>query len=310
MTDKQSTTPLYVVIVLSMFVWGVTWPSGKILSQYGATADIVFIRYIIVVLSLIPLLVLLRTNLKIKKEGILPVLLAGALMAIYGYLFLLGVKKGLSGAGGVLTTTLNPIMAYALGLMLSRKTPSLKESLGLVLGIIAGSILLKIWSNLEDIFNSGNLYFLLAALSWALMSKITSQANKYGNAFSFSFWIYLVTLACLAPLVDFAEIPRIIATADHIFWINIIYNGLVSTALATSAYIYATAKLGAEKASSFIFLVPTSAALSAWIILDEYIQTHTLIGGALGIIAVYIINYKAKTTNGRGTIKSHGSTAA
>ncbi len=281
-----------------MFIWGVSWPSGKILSAYGGTTDIVFCRYVIVFFSLLPLLWFLRINLNIKKEGIPTLLLAGVFMALYGFFFLQGLKHGLSGAGGVLTTTLNPIIAYTLGLVVSRKLPNRNESIGLFIGAIAGCILLKVWNNLDLLLDTGNIYFLLGALMWSLMSKLTATAYKYGDSLAFSLWMYLVTAICLSFFVDFPATAHMLQKADQRFWINIIYNGVVSTAWATTAYFFATTKLGAEKASSFIFLVPASAALSAWLILDEQIQIHTIIGGAIGMVAVYVINTKRKISNG------------
>ncbi len=39
-------------------------------------------------------------------------------------------------------------------------------------------------------------------------------------------------------------------------------------------------------------MVPFSAALGSWIFLGEVIEVHTIIGGILGIAAVYILNKK------------------
>jgi drug/metabolite transporter (DMT)-like permease len=39
-------------------------------------------------------------------------------------------------------------------------------------------------------------------------------------------------------------------------------------------------------------MVPLSAAFGSWLFLDEVIQLHTIIGGLLGIGAVYILNKK------------------
>lgn len=72
------------------------------------------------------------------------------------------------------------------------------------------------------------------------------------------------------------------------------YSAVINTAFATTFYFIATAKLGAGKASSFIFLVPLSAAFGSWIFLNEIPQLHTIIGGILGIIAVYLLNVKSK----------------
>ena len=56
----------------------------------------------------------------------------------------------------------------------------------------------------------------------------------------------------------------------------------------------ASGKLGSQKTSSFMFLVPVFALLSAWIILDEPIETHIIIGGAISMFAVYFVNMKHK----------------
>ena len=61
-------------------------------------------------------------------------------------------------------------------------------------------------------------------------------------------------------------------------------------AFGTSIYFQASTELGPKKASSFIFTVPISAMLFAIIILNEPLFITTLIGGSLGIIAVYLIN--------------------
>lgn len=301
MANQKSTTVFSIVIIISMFIWGVAWPSGKILSAYGSTVNIVFMRFVIVFFGLLGILLFTGTSLRIRKDGIWHLLGAGLLMAVYGFLFLKGLKSGLSGAGGVLTTTLNPIMAYGIGLLMSGKRPTRNEGLGLLLGAIAGCVLLKIWVQYDQILASGNIYFLLAAFTWALMSKIASKASSFGSPMSFSLWMYLVTVVCMGIFVDFKEVVGIMVAADTTFWVNIIYNGLISTSLATTAYLYATTTIGAEKASSFIFLVPLSAAFSSWIILDEKILPHTILGGILGILAVYLINLKTKQDDGGRT---------
>ena len=81
---------------------------------------------------------------------------------------------------------------------------------------------------------------------------------------------------------------------DLTFWGNLFFSATITTSLATTFYFVATSKIGASKASSFIFMVPFSAALGSWIFLGEVIEVHTIVGGILGIAAVYILNKKEK----------------
>jgi drug/metabolite transporter (DMT)-like permease len=92
--------------------------------------------------------------------------------------------------------------------------------------------------------------------------------------------------------MDVHEFRSVVHITDTLFWLNVFFSSAIVTSLATTMYFYTTTRLGAEKASSFIFLVPFAAAISAWIFLGERILPHTIIGGALGMVAVYMINKK------------------
>jgi len=76
------------------------------------------------------------------------------------------------------------------------------------------------------------------------------------------------------------------------FWTALIYLAVLGQSVATTIFFIASAKLGSQKTSSFMFLVPVFSLLVAWIVLEESMQPHILVGGALSLIAVYFINKK------------------
>lgn len=285
---------LYLGIVVAMIVWGVSWSSGKVLSAYGTAINIAFIRYLIVFTSSFILVKSLRINLWINKSGIHSVIIAGLLMTLYSVLFMMGLKEGHAGAGGILVTTMNPLFAYIIGLGLEKRLPNKYERLGLILGLMAGLIQLRIWESFDILLHPANLYLLAAAFSWAIMSKITSKAEKFGNSLSFSLWLYLTTGVGLALLTDYSALSETFKQADTFFWVNMIFFGAITTTLATSYYFYATTQLGAEKASSFILLVPLAAGLGALIFLGEQMSIDTIVGGIVGILAVFVLNKSKK----------------
>lgn len=281
-------------MIISMVIWGISWPSNGVLTNFGSPVSLGIYRYVLVGISLLLLLVILKTPLKISRKGIPSLLISGMLMAMYNFTFLQGLKLGSPGAGGILVTTLNPIVAYGIGILIARKRPNTNESIGLALGILAGCVLLQLWVNFDILGQGGNIYFLLSAFIWAIMSKFTSNSAKYGSAFAFTWWMYLVTLACLLPFANWKEIYHLTQETDIHFWGNLLFASVITTTGATTIYFFATSKIGAEKASSFIFTVPFTAALSSWLILGEPIELHTIAGGAIGIAAVYMINRKMK----------------
>jgi drug/metabolite transporter (DMT)-like permease len=289
---KDNGSSLIWAILGSMLLWGLSWPSGKVLTHFSSPINLSAYRYIVVFITMVLLLAVMRVPMRISRAGLLPVALSGGMLAVYSFLSFKGLQTGTPGAGGVLVTIMNPIMAYALGLIIGRRRPSANETLGLALGAVAGAVLLKAWDNTASLLDSGNIYFLLAAFTWAAMSKITSRGSRYGSSLSFSLWQYLVTLVILLPVMDMQEGRAVFAIDNFHFWLNLFFGSAIVTSIATTIYFYATTRLGAERASSFIFMVPLAATVSSWVFLGEHIKPHTAAGGLMGIAAVYIINRK------------------
>ena len=176
--------------------------------------------------------------------------------------------------------------------MIARRKPSRNEFFGLILGLLAGVVLLKLITEADQIFKAGNIYFLLASFAWAFLSRFTARATSYGSSVSFSFWMYGLSTIIMFLLSGVHPTADVMNKADFTFWGNLFFSATITTSLATTFYFVATSKIGASKASSFIFMVPFSAALGSWIFLGEVIEAHTMIGGLLGIAAVYILNRK------------------
>ncbi len=283
---------LLFAMIASMVIWGLSWSSAKVISAYGSASSLAFLRFSIVPFTLFPLIYFSKIEIKIAKSGIIYVVLSAFFMLLYTLFFFQGLKEGFAGKGGVLVTTLNPIFAYLIGLIISKQIPTKSEFIGLGIGFLAGCVLLSIWKNVANVLDFGNSYFLLCAIVWAIMSKITSYANRFGNAIAFSFWLNTITALGLFFLSDRNELYFILTHGDFKFWANILYFGIINSALATTCFLYAAAQIGAEKASSFIYIVPSMAVLSSWLIMDEKIEWFTIVGGILGILAVFVINGK------------------
>lgn len=288
---------LIVGIVLSMMMWGISWPSAKVLSRYGQPIEIAFIRFLFTFIGVFILLKGIRTPLAITKKGLSSLTVASMLMAFYSMLFFSGIKKGMPGAGGVLVTTTSPIVAFLLGALLARRKLVSKEIIGLIIGLIAGTFLLRLWSNYDHVFESGNLFFLASTVVWAVLSRFTSNSYKYGSALAFSLWMYLLCIVWLSFFVDFHHILQILQHGDSLFWFNMLFNAVLNTGIATTIFFYGTSILGAEKTSSFIYIVPFAASISAFLFLGEIIHWNTLVGGLLGLSAVWVINKKAQQKN-------------
>jgi drug/metabolite transporter (DMT)-like permease len=294
MSKRISKNILLSGMVISMLIWGLSWPSAKLLTNVAPPLIIALIRFSLTCCSVFLILKFFKVPLAIKKEGYKYVAIASVLMAGYSMLFFIGIKHGTPGAGGVLVTTLTPIITYFLAMLLAKRKPTRKEIYGLTLGIIGGICLLKVWTNFENILLSGNLLFICSSFTWAILSRFTSQSFKYGSPLTYTFWMYLFCTIILLFFVNLPQTITVIQNGDYKFWGNMIFNSVVNTGMATMFYFYATSQLGAERTSSFIYIVPFAAAIASYFIMGEVLSWNTIIGGLLGICAVSILNAKKK----------------
>jgi len=277
-------------MILAMVIWGGSWTSGKLISVSSPTESVIFWRFIITTISMIPLVFIFKVSLKVSFNDLLLLALGGFIMFLYNIGFLYGVKNGFAGAGGVLVTGLNPVFTFLLTIILLREKASLKQILILALGLAGGLIMLEIWNaSSAQILDGGNIFFLLASSSWAFMTILSQKMQKKIHFITYGFYVYgfctiyglFFSLASNAMFPIPTELP---------YWLNILYLSIGATTIATTIYFLSTKQLGSRLASSFIFTVPVSAMFFSWLLLGEIPQLPTVIGGSLTIGAVYLIN--------------------
>lgn len=284
MTNKN----LYILMFLAMIAWGETWINAKILSLYLSSEELIFWRFLFTSLGLIPVLRYYKISLKISKYNFFLALICGIILAFYNQAFFLGTKYGLASFGGVLVTTLVPIVTFLLVSFMKKKKLTSKEKIGLFIGALGAMIILKIWNfEISNILKGGNTYFFLATIIWPILT-ILSSYQKEISPIKFSFYMFSLT-----SMIDFIFLNfhvNNILQFDYKFWANILLLSIYGTTFATTVYFITVAKLGSKSASSFFFIVPTSAIFFSVIFLGENIDAFLIIGGILTIFAVYLIN--------------------
>lgn len=278
------------LMVLAMLLWGGGWTALKILTYELPMDVIIFWRFFLMSLSFLPFLYYFKQPIKITKKSLK--FIAGSSVLNISFMFssFMGIKYGLAGAGSVIITTFSPIMTFILVALIFRKNLSSLQYFGLFLGLIGGYILLQL-GDLSLFFNGSNIYFLLCAVIWAGVTLLSQHSQEYIHPVHYSFLISVV--ATLFSFV-YAYGSDLMSVFDQgvVFWVAMIYLAVLGQTVATTIFFIASGKLGSQKTSSFMFLVPFFALASAWLILDEPLELHILVGGALSMVAVYFVNKK------------------
>lgn len=293
-SKRENTLPFYLLMLLAMTAWGGAWVSAKMVAGSCSPQIIVFWRYLLTGLSMVPILLFRKESFLLPPKSFLPVIGSALFLVLYSLFFFKGLETGLAGAGGVLLTTINPLFTYVISAILFRKRVTKKEWLGLGIGLVAGVFLLRLWQfSYSELIRSGNLFFLIGALFWSFLAVSSSKAQKVCSLFQYSFYLNIFAALLIVGLINFNEMKELV-NFPRSFWWNLAYLSFVGTTFGTTAYFLSTNRLGAAKGSSFIFLVPVNAVGLSFLILGEKPKSFTLIGGALAIGAVYIIHKGSK----------------
>jgi len=276
------------LLVFAMFLWGAGWPALKILT-YSLPVEVVsFWRFFLMIFAFIPVLFYLNKPLVLKKEALKYILPSAVLNVLFMVFAFLGVQKGFAGSGGVIITTLSPVLTFMLVSLVFKKHPPKMQLLGLLIGFIGGLIMLKI-TTLIGSFNGAEFYFLLCALVWALLTLISQRSHTVIHPVHYSFFI-----AVFATVIFFfIALPyEVMAVADEglAFWSALLYLAIFGQTVATTIYFIASGKLGSAHASSYMFLVPIFALATSYFLLGESVELHIVIGGAVTLFGVYLIN--------------------
>ncbi len=273
-----------------MIFWGASWINVKILTEYINEYEVIFLRLGLSVITMIPILLYLKLDFKINLKAIFLITLASLSLILYSIFFFIGVEHGTAGLGGALVTTLIPINTFVILALLYKKTISLKHSFALTLGAFGVLTMLNIWQfDINEIFSTQNIYFLIASLLWPMLTIISSKSTNT-NPLVFTFYLYLIsTLIVYVFFIDIQIIEKSFSF-NWIFWVNIFSLSVLATTFATSIYFIGIEKLGTKKVSSFIFLVPVSALVLSALFLGEKISFNTLLGTVCTITAIYILN--------------------
>ena len=282
---------LYILMCFAMLTWGMAWTSAKIVNEYLNYNNLVFLRFFVGVLTMIPFVIFKRFPFfEISNYTRFNILIVGILFYLYNQCFFIATDKGMAGMGAVFVTTTNPIITLLITSLINKKI-NLKDCVAIFLGLIGGCIILDVFSlGFDKIFLSDNIYFIFCSIIWGVMTVLMSKGQ-----YEIESMLYIVSTYFIATIIGFWYVDIDSISISMLFNTSfIIHFFFVCSAMSigTSIYILASAKIGPVKSSTFIFSVPFIAMITAYCVLDEQIGFNIFLGGFISILAIILINKK------------------
>lgn len=281
----------HLIAFITVFLWGLTFTSTKILLEILTPIEILFIRFLTGYIALFIFYPKISKIRNIKEE--LNFFVAG-LLGIHLYLLLENFALEYTLVSNVgLLVSISPFISGILAYFIL-KDEKLKPAFfaGVLLAftgtaaiILNGVFILKI--NIK-----GDILALLAAVTWAFYSifvKITSKYNIHPVAAARKIFFYgIISMIPSMILFDFS--PDISSLMERKYLVNILFLGVCASALCFVTWNIAVKTLGTVKTSVYIYLIPVITVISSVIILHEQLTIWSIIGIILIISGLIISN--------------------
>jgi drug/metabolite transporter (DMT)-like permease len=178
--------------------------------------------------------------------------------------------------------------------MVLKEKLNLLQSSGIVLAMI-GVLAVVSKGDLSTLavgkFGSyGDFLILISAVNWALFSILSRRGLKFHPSTMMTFWVmtigWLLTSVAFIAGKSYAEIPLL----DTRGWTAMIFLGIFTTGLAYIAWFDALAQLPAAQTGAFLFIEPLVSMVVASIILSEQVTFVSVLGGAVILVGIWIVN--------------------
>ena len=167
-----------------------------------------------------------------------------------------------------------------------------------ILFVVTGVVLLITkgnFSSLLDIsFAIGDLWMLLAAITFAVYSLLLKRRPQSMSIWAFQFATFIFGLIFLAPFFFWQNVTVPQSEFDIKTGLAILYIGVFASLVAFTFWNKAIVLVGPSKAGMIYYTLPVFSGISAFIFLNETITIIHLFSALLILPGILIANFESK----------------
>lgn len=284
----------HILAIVTIFFWGTTFVSTKVLLRSFNPLEILFFRFIIGYLALV-IAYPYRMKIKDRKQEIIFALAGLTGVNLYFLFENIALTYTTASNVGVLVSVAPFFTGIATKLVYKDTKLHHNFFIGFLLSIVGLSIISFNGAKLE-LNPLGDILAIGAAALWAVYSLFITKINYYGYPVIQStrriFLYAIVFMIPLMPIMDFQL--GLYRFADPLNIFNIIFLGLGASAICFATWNHALKILGTIVTSNYIYLVPIISLIFSSIILNERLTPLVILGTLFTLSGLVVSGIKKK----------------
>ncbi len=232
----------------------------------------------------------LNANLKLDIANLWQPLYSGLGFAVYNLCFFFGLEAIFASQGGVLTSVLIVLFSSVIYSVSHKAKLQQAQVLGLFFGILSSLVLMGGATYLQGLLAYGPhptphwqiSLFIGTALSWSLISHLSSQVPKSDSLQRYSFYTHLFGALWTSWGWLWYE--------GGVHWLSIMGLVFVGSILFTPLYLLSLRFLRPCHVAGFLLLNPVFILVMSWLFLAEPWTWDLNLGTALAVLAIVLLN--------------------
>ncbi|RJP52863.1 MAG: DMT family transporter [Anaerolineaceae bacterium] len=289
----------YLEVTFAVVVWGATFIATKIALREVSPATIVWLRFAMGT-AILGAVVIARRQFALpeKREWLYLVMLGFIGVTFHQWLQATGLQtaKATTTAWIVATT---PVFIALLGWLALKEKLNWVQTGGIAVAAF-GVLLIVSKGNFSALFAGeegtfGDLLIFISALNWAVYTILSRRELARHPAARMMFFVMLLGwLFTNIWIFGFGPGTSEIKNLTSSGWNAVLVLGVFGSGLAYIAFYDALQAIPASQLGAFFNIEPLVTALLAAFMINEAITAVSLIGGAIIILGVWLVNRKGK----------------